>query len=273
MTVEVQTQYLDLEDGRLAFSDYGGSGQAVLMLPGMAALRSDYRFLAPLLAKEGYHALAVDLRGQGETSVPWPSYDVPSVGKDILKLIERLGLDRAHLIGNSFSAAPIVWAAVENPSAIRTLVLINPFVRQTQANPLMSAMFWLMLHNPWRLNTWMSYVRRLYPSRKPEDFEEYLKDLKGNLAQPGRFAAASALGTSSRQHSDQRLEQVTSPALVVMGSRDPDFPDPAAEGRIVAERTGGKLAIIDGAGHYPQSEMPEETASVVIGFLNRSADS
>ena len=40
----MQTQFLELTDGTLAYSDYGGSGQPVLMLPGMGALRSEYRY-------------------------------------------------------------------------------------------------------------------------------------------------------------------------------------------------------------------------------------
>ena len=76
----MQTKYFKRPQGSLAYSDYGGSGELVLMMPGMGALRSEYRFLAPVLKEAGYHAVAADLRGHGESSVPWKSYDVPSVG-------------------------------------------------------------------------------------------------------------------------------------------------------------------------------------------------
>lgn len=62
----------------------------------MGALRSEYRFLAPRLRDAGYHAVTMDLRGQGDSSVPWNDYDVPSVGNDILALIERLKTGPAH---------------------------------------------------------------------------------------------------------------------------------------------------------------------------------
>jgi alpha-beta hydrolase superfamily lysophospholipase len=67
----MQTQYLELSEGTLAYSDYAGNGQLVLMLPGMGALRSKYRYLAPRLGEAGYRAVAVDLHGHGESSVPW----------------------------------------------------------------------------------------------------------------------------------------------------------------------------------------------------------
>ena len=265
----MQTQFLELPDGRLAYSDYGGNGQPVLLLPGMGALRSEYRYLAPKLSETGFRALSVDLRGQGESSVPWKVYDVPSVGQDILALIEHHDAGPAHLIGTSFAGAPIVWAAAEFPERVRSIVLVNSFVRDAKPNPLMAALFWLMLHNPWRVRTWSMYYGTLYPTQKPPDFNEYLNQLRVNLAEPGRFDAVTALGTSSRVPSDERLRQVSVPTLVLMGSKDPDFPDPAAEGKDLAELTGGKLELIDGAGHYPQSEMPEATAQVVIDFLTQ----
>ena len=86
----VETRNFERPEGTLAYSDYGGDGQLVLMVPGLGALRSEYRTLAPRLKEAGYHAVTVDLRGHGESSVPWKTYDVPSVGGDIVALIEHL---------------------------------------------------------------------------------------------------------------------------------------------------------------------------------------
>lgn len=105
---------------------------------------SEYRFLAPQLSEAGYRAVTVDLRGHGETSVPWKTYDVPSVGSDILALIDHLNAGPAHVIGTSFSPAAVVWAAAERPDCIRSLVLISPFVRDVKINPVMKALFWII---------------------------------------------------------------------------------------------------------------------------------
>lgn len=53
--------------------------------------------------------MAADLRGHGDSSVPWSKYDVPSVGGDILALTEHLNAGAAHLIGTSFAAAAAVY--------------------------------------------------------------------------------------------------------------------------------------------------------------------
>jgi pimeloyl-ACP methyl ester carboxylesterase len=266
----MQTGTFQRPEGKLAYTDYGGDGALVLMLPGVAALRSEYRYLAPVVREADFRPVSVDLRGQGESSVPWPRYDVPAVGEDILALIEHLGGRPAHLIGTSFAAAPAVWAAAECPELFTSLTLIGASVREIKVNPVMNAMIWLMFNNPWRARTWVMYYHLLYPTRKPADFEDYLKQLAQNLAQPGRFSAAAAMAATPRQPCTVRLTQVKMPTLVIMGTKDPDF-DPLAEGKYIVAQTGGQLEMIEGAGHYPQTEMPEITAPLIVDFLNTTA--
>lgn len=266
----MQTQFFERPEGRLAYTDYGGGGELVLMLPGLGALRSEYRFLAPQLSKAGYRAVSVDLRGHGESSVQWDAYDVPAIGSDILALVEHLETGAAHIIGTSFAAGAAVWAAAERPDYAHSLVLIGAFVRVPKINPIMKALYGLMMNNPWRVQAWVMYYRMLYPTRKPADFDDYLSQLRANLKEPGRFSAAAAMGDSSRQPSEERLNKVKVPTIVIMGTKDPDFSDPVAEAKWIAEQTGGSLELIEGAGHYPQTEMPEETAPLVLEFLKRS---
>ncbi len=267
----MDTAYFERTEGTLAYTDYAGSGPLVLMFPGLGALRSEYRFLAPALEAAGFHAVAVDLRGHGRSSVPWSAYDVPSVGSDILALIDYLKAGAAHIIGNSFAGGAAVWAAAERPESVRSLVLIGPSVREGKMNVFMKGIVWLMMNNPWRVSTWLAYYRTLYPTHKPDDFRDYLDALAANLSQRGRFDAAAAMASAPRLPSSERLPQVKAPTLVIMGTKDRDFPDPAAEGKFIAEQTGGRLELIEGAGHYPQTEMPEKTAPIIVDFLNRSS--
>jgi pimeloyl-ACP methyl ester carboxylesterase len=110
----------------------------------------------------------------------------------------------------------------------------------------------------------------IYPTRKPPDFQSYLNELKENLKQPGRFQAANAYGSASLEPSEERLTLVKAPTMVMMGTKDPDFPDPVAEGKYIAGKTGGQLELIEAAGHYPQTEMPDKTIPLVIDFLKQS---
>jgi len=54
---------------------------------------------------------------------------------------------------------------------------------------------------------------------------------------------------------------------VLMGTKDPDFKDPAAEAEWVAGELNGSFEMIEGAGHHPHVEMPEIIGPRVIEFL------
>ncbi len=261
------TQFFTRDDGTLAYDDSGGAGEPVLMLPGMGALRSEYRFLAPALIDEGYRVITMDLRGQGESSVPWSEYNVPTVAQDIVEIIEHLKASPAHVIATSFSPAPAVWAAVERPQVIRSLVLISAFLRNENIGLARKLSVAILLHGPWKVSAWLTYYKTLYPTRKPSDFVEYLSNLKSNLKEDGRFEAAMALGSSTKEQVEKRLNLVKLPTLVIMGTKDPDWSDPAAEAQFISEKLSAKLLMVEGAGHYPQTELPEKVTPVILDFL------
>lgn len=262
---------LTLPEGTLAYDDQG-SGPLVIMLPGMGDLRQNYRFLAPKLVGAGYRAVTLDLRGHGGSSTGWQDYSVEATGHDILALIEQLDAGPATVIGTSFSAASAVWAAAENPEAISGLVLVGPFVRDAEISPVQRAAMQVLFNGPWRVRAWDWFYGTLYPTRKPEDFASYHAALRANLAEPGRFEALQGLMAASKAPATTRLPDVKAPTLVLMGSKDPDFPDPAAEAHWIAEQLSGQVALIDGAGHYPHTEMPELSAPKILEFLSEVGD-
>jgi pimeloyl-ACP methyl ester carboxylesterase len=267
------TRWLDRAGGRLAYSDVG-RGPLVVCVPGIGDLREEYRFLAPALVQEGFRAVSLDLRGHGESSTGWADLSVEAIGNDILALIRHLEAERALVVGTSMAAGAAVWAATEEPGAISGLVLIGPFVRdigsQTQMR-LYRAFFRIALSRPWGLSVWMRYWASLFPSRKPPDFDAYASRLRANFAERERFAALHAMMLGpSRREIEARLPIVQAPSLVLMGTKDRDFKDPATEAALVAGRLRGDVHMLEGAGHYPQVEFPEQTSSLVLEFAHGS---
>ena len=259
------TRFLKVQDGTLAYDDTG-AGSLVICVPGMGDLRGEYRFLAPRLVAAGYRVVTLDVRGHGETSVRWPDYSVAGVGADILSMARTLNAGPATIIGTSMAAGAAVWAAAEGPELIARIVLVGPFVRGGGSR-LLARVMAAVFSGPWGAGLWTTYYRRLYPSQKPADFETYVAALKANLREPGRLAALRQMLLARKDASDVRLERVAAPTLVLMGTRDPDFPDPAKEAALVAERTHGTAQMIEAAGHYPHAEMPDITSERVIAFL------
>jgi pimeloyl-ACP methyl ester carboxylesterase len=270
------TKFLVRPQGRIAYEE-AGAGPLVVMVPGMGDVRAQYRFLASHLVTAGYRAIAMDLRGLGESSTGWDDYSAAAVGADIVALLRELNAGPAHLVGGSMAAAAIAWAAAEAPDLVQSLVMIGPFVRDVPpASPMQGLIIRLMLDvglmRPWGARGWSSFYASLYPTSKPADFDAYLQALKANVGQKGRLEALQAMTRASKATAEARLGQVRAPTLVVMGTKDPDFTSyaggPEGEARLVAERLRGSVLMVEGAGHYPHAEMPEETGPAIRRFLD-----
>jgi len=263
----LETEFFHSAEGTLDYDDNHSDGELVLLLPGVGALRSEYRFLAPELSKAGYRVVTADLRGHGESSANWNDYSLAASGQDILDLITHLDAGPAHVIGTSFSPGAAVWAAAEKPEAIRSLTLIGAFVRTPKANFITWLTENVLMQSPLKVMLWSTFYKTMYPTKQPHDFDAYLNDLKMTLKEPGRFEALRKMAFASKDASEERLEKVTAPSLVIMGTKDPDWPDPIAEAKFIQDKLSAELVLIEDAGHYPQTEMPDKTTPAILQFL------
>lgn len=268
MNTKSQTRLLEVPQGTLSYDDQG-EGPLMVMLPGLGDLRQTYRFLAPEMVAAGYRVVTMDLRGHGDSSVPWPEYTTASVTADVIALLAHLDAGPATLVGNSFSAGVAVWLSTEHPEQVDSVIMIGPFVRDHGKPSLMIRTTMATLFNgPWRVRGWAMFHKTLFTHQTPEDYQDYRRALVANLSEPGRFDAVKAMIDRSDAEVDARLSIMQRPTLIIMGSADPDFKDPVAEAEAIAALTRGQTAIIDKAGHYPQAEMPAETAQAIQQFLN-----
>jgi len=260
--MELRTAY-----GTLAYDDTG-SGPLVVCLSGMGDNRFTYRHLVPRLAAAGHRVVTMDSRGQGESSGDWPDYSPEAIGADLLTLLHPLNAGPVTLVTSSYTGATAIWAAAEEPAAFSHLVLIGPFARQM---PAPNAMMRLAMAVAGRFRpVWLAYWSSLFKTRRPADSAQARAILSGQLAEPGRMAALRAMFAADVTGCERRSGEVRTPARVVMGTRDPDVPAPAAEARLIAGRLHGDVVMIDGAGHYPQAEFPDETAGAVLGLVHRT---
>ena len=259
------TEYLQRAEGRIAY-DVTGEGPLVVCIPGMGELRSAYRATVPALVDAGYRAATMDLRGHGDSDATFDTYDDIAAAEDALPLVEHLG-GPAVLVGNSMGAGAAAWAAAERPDLVRALVLAGPFVRNPPTNRAMAVLFRVLMARPWARLVWNTYLPSLSPGRRPADFDEHRRHIAESMRRPGHAAAFSKTTRTTHAPVESRLAEVRQPTLVVMGERDPDFRDPAAEARWIAERLPAEVLLVPESGHYPQAERPDVVNPRVLQFL------
>ncbi|MFF0703896.1 alpha/beta fold hydrolase [Streptomyces tendae] len=274
------TEYLAVDGGTIAY-EVTGSGPLIVLAHGVGDSRAAYRAVVPQLVTAGYRVAAVDLRGCGESSVDWPAWSRSDIAGDLLALIRHLG-EPAVLVGHSVSGGAATIAAAREPSLVTSVVELAPFTRKQsvrlgdlRVRRFRRGMVRLLgagLFGSLRL--WRSYLDVAYPGVRPADWPERLGRIETLLREPGRMKAMQAMGRSAPTDAGARLGDVRCPVLVVMGTLDPDWADPRAEGAAVVDALPadlGRLEMIEGAGHYPHDQYPDRVAALVLAFLRSDA--
>ena len=227
--------------------------------------------MAPALRDAGHRVAVTDLRGQGDSDAFFATYGDPETSADVVALIEELG-GPAVIVGNSMGAGAAVITAAERPDLVSAIVLIGPFVRNGATNSIQRLLSRIAMAPIWAPTVWKSYLPRLYAGRRPDDFEAYRKAVVASLRRPGYARAFSRITHTSHDPAEARLKDVAKPTLVVMGDKDPDFPDPKAEAGWIAEALHGDAVVVPEAGHYPQSQQADITTAAVLNFLKTIGD-
>jgi pimeloyl-ACP methyl ester carboxylesterase len=270
---------LEIAGHTLAY-DLAGEGPLVVLAHGLGDSRHSYRFVAPALVAAGYSVANVDIRGCGDSSIGWDGYSRTDIAGDLVEVVRHLG-GPAVIIGQSISGGAATIAAASAPDLVAGLIELAPFTRvqPVDVGGLLrvkrfragySHMAGVMALG--RLASWVKYLDVAMPV-KPADWDAELARIEAKLREPGRMKVLQAMCKSKPADAGEQLAHVACPVLIIQGSLDPDWADPRAEGeKVLADLPAGlgELAVIDGAGHYPHAQTPDEILALARPFLART---
>ena len=273
---------------------HGGHGTPVVFVHGLGS--SGYmewrRNLEPTALR--HRVYAPDLPGYGRTDKPRVRYTIPYFARFVERYIDNMGLRSVSLVGTSLGGRIALEVALEAPRLVRRLVLVNtlglgrPPIKMTQmAYGLVTlprvgeaVMRFTRDALTWAPRKMIRRVAGRYAGVSV-DLEQtlddrYLDDLREMYAAEGFHNAYLTTVRSLVNpralfggHHDvtRRLNELRIPVQLIWGAADPLFPLAHAE-RAQSLIGQAALAVIDGAGHTPQSEQPEEFNRVLHRFLN-----
>ncbi|MET0832393.1 MAG: alpha/beta hydrolase [Actinomycetota bacterium] len=110
---------------RLHVRDWSGSGQAVVLLHGLASNARIWDGVASRLAGAGLRVVALDQRGHGASEQPGSGYDFATLGRDLSAALAALGIERPVLAGHSWGANVALQFAADRPGALAGLALVD----------------------------------------------------------------------------------------------------------------------------------------------------
>lgn len=254
-----------------------GAGPALILVHGLACSAEFWQYnIGPLAGDHRVYAL--DLLGFGRSDKDVGEFSLRYAALFMADFMEALGIERATLVGNSLGGVICAQFAVQCALRLNKLILVdsagfgrelNPFMRLWSVPAVGSAAF--------------SLYQRAFPLvarwnfRDPTAVDrEWIDGAAAMLRMPGvkeTSLGIARLGVDLRGQREQlfrdlhrELGQISAPALIVWGSRDPAVPLAHA---YAAQRLipGSQVRVIDGCGHTPQVERPQEFNRLVLDFL------
>jgi pimeloyl-ACP methyl ester carboxylesterase len=209
--------------------------------------------------------IAPDLPGFGRSS-PLSNPSLPAMAKRLKELLDALRLDHVVVVGNSFGAAVAIQFANNFPKAVSHLVLVNggymPLipgpVRKLLTLPIADqGLRWLIRRLTFSLPT----LKRSFadPSKLPTGFFDTIQ---------GNALAYSKISFDTVMNSTAPLAKPSVPTSLVWGAQDGLAPLKQARAlqRWLPDST---LITINGSGHMPQVERPEEFVAAILGMTKQ----
>ncbi|RYP81216.1 alpha/beta hydrolase [Nocardioides guangzhouensis] len=255
----------------------GGEGEPVLLLHGWPDDHHMWRHQVAALTNAGYRTIAPDLRGFGASDKPEDvgEYTMLKVVGDLLALLDRHGVRRAHVVGHDWGGAIGSTLAALAPGRVSSLTCLavgHPAAfRDAGWDQRARSWYMLLFQFPGIAERWLSqddFANLRAWSRHPE-----IDDVVGRLRTPDALTASlglyrAVLPPESVLGPPPPLPPIQVPTLGVWGSQDFAVTEQAMTGTQQHVAAPWRYERMEGLGHWMPLEAPERVNALLLSFLN-----
>lgn len=210
-----------------------------------------------------FRVLRYDTRGHGQSSVAPGPYSIEMLGGDAIRLLDHLGIARAHVCGLSMGGITAMWLAIHHPQRIDRLVLSNTAACIGPPDNWNKRVAAVQQHGVASIAAAVvtRWLTPEYAQAHPHQVAHLVAMLGATDAQ-GYAANCIAV-----RDSDLRAEvaRIAAPTLVITGSGD--LATPPADGRFLHEQIRGSRYVEFDAAHLSNQQQPDRFNAAVCDFL------
>ncbi|MGH2514004.1 MAG: alpha/beta fold hydrolase, partial [Candidatus Limnocylindrales bacterium] len=249
--LEPTTGYAVVDGARLYYQIHGTGDPIVLLHGGVLTIELSFAAILPALAA-GRQVIAIELRGHGRSEDTEREFSIPDFAAGVIGVLDHLGLERADFFGFSLGGLTSLQIAVAHPERVKRLILGSTQYRQDGyydeiSDPAMTSP---------RLPTVDDFaaMREAYVqvAPDPDHFEAF-------MAKVGPAVHAFT------GWSDQQLQAIAAPTLLVIG--DSDFVRPEHALQMQSLIPDAQLAILPGTSHVGVTQRAEVLVPMLERFL------
>lgn len=254
--------------------------ETILFIHGMGGSTYCWRKTIPHFIEEGYRVIAIDLKGFGLSHKDYNSdYSHPAQADIIKKLLDKLGVNKAHIVGHSMGGSVAVHFTYKYKEYAQSLTIIDGAV-YTEKHTKNQNIFKNIVNFPLFIKPAQHIVRMIVTKdyiRKLLESAYYNKELITDdmvLSYYSRFVIGdfdlsyfAMIRDADNNIIDFNLSEIDCPVLIIWGRNDPWIDISNAE-RIRSLIPHADLKIIDKSGHLPMEDQSEQFNILFDDFLN-----
>lgn len=251
---------------RLAWEE-AGQGIPVVLLHGFPFCREVFSAIAPALAQVG-RVLAVDLPGFGQ-SPPLPTgFTLADVAREVLDLVDGLGLTPVVLVGHSMGGYVALEIAAQRPELLAGLVLLASHPRADTPEAKARRYEGIQAIGQGRRQAFLEgFLDRLWSPWAKERAPRLVGEVRGMAeAVPDQVLEGYLRAMAERPDHTATWQTLAVPTAVLVGEADPLIPKEMAAA-VAAEASRAQLLVVPEAGHLPMVERPVVTAEMLARFV------
>nr|WP_221442632.1 3-oxoadipate enol-lactonase [Nocardiopsis algeriensis] len=213
---------------------------------------------------ETLRVVCFDHRGHGGSPVPAGPYSMEGLAGDVIALMDRLGVERAHYAGLSLGGMVGQWLALHHPERIDRLALLGATPFSGPPEPWRERAATVRDQGPGALADTLlgRWFTPEFAERHPQDMELFRDQITHTPAEGYAGCCAAIEGFDVRED----LARVRAPTLVVAGADDPAAP--VAGARTIAERIpGARLEVLEDAAHLLSWQQADKVNALLAEHL------
>jgi aminoacrylate hydrolase len=244
-----------------------GEGPPLLLVSGLNGLAQTWQGIVPHLATR-FRVITHDHRGLGGSGKWTGDYSVDQIAADVLALMDRLGIERAHLVGHSLGGAAVQAIAADHPGRVAGLVIYASWAGQDAYFARVMTMRREMLEQMGVDAFLRTGPIGIYP---PDWIASHDADFTAALpaamaAFPGIPVMLARIDACLNHDRRATVGHIAAPTLV-LGQRD-DMSTPAyCSEELAALIAGARLLLLQTGGHNAHLVVPGEVQDALMDFL------
>jgi len=241
-----------------------GEGEPLLLIHGLGSSSQDWEFQISKFSKF-YRVIAIDLRGHGKSDKLTATYSIRNFADDCALLINELNFDSLNVMGISMGGAVGFELAINYPSLINSLIIINMGVKirvktLSEKFTFFTRVFIVSIMGMKKMGEFLA--PKLFPS--PE--QENLKNLViSRWAKNDKKSYLISLKSLKNWSVEEKLEKIQCKTLIV--ASDGDYSSVESKKEYLQKIPNGQIVIIKNSHHAVPMEKPEHFNDIILNFL------